>query len=195
MGADSAEENAIEPGSDTRSRILDATTAVLIEQGYDQLSLERVATRAGTVRATIYYQFGSKSGLIEALISSIEDRERIQESREHDHTIRALLRRVSGIWERHRDVLRAVFGMTSADPQTREVVHRHQLGRRQRIVELVEELDRSGKLRVARHDAVDAIWLLTSFSTYDFLRQHDSRSADETLGLLELLAENLTTAD
>lgn len=85
--------------------------------------------------------------------------------------------------------------MTAVDPQTRKVVHGHQLGRRQRIVELVEELGQAGKLRVARDDAIDATWLLTSFTTYDFLRQHDSRSADETLRLLELLAENLATAD
>lgn len=184
-----------EPDGGTRRRILDAATAILVEDGYHRMSLERVATRAGVARATIYYQFGSKSGLTEEVLSDIELRERIHESREQDRTVEDLLRRVTGIWERHRDVLRGIVGMVAADPPTREAIGRHQMGRRQRVTELVDELAGAGKLRAGRADAVDAIWLLTSFSAYDYFRQHGIRTPEEALRLLERLATAVVEPD
>lgn len=174
--------------ADTRRRILSAATELIVEQGYDRLSLERVAERAGVVRATIYYQFHSRAGLLEALLGAAEERGRVHATRDEDHTVRDLLDRVIGIWEEDGDLIRGVLGGAVVDEQTRQVVDRHQRGRRQRIVELVEDFDRAGHLRGDREEAVDLLWMLTNFHTYDFLRQRTGRDPVAIRRLLETLA-------
>lgn len=178
----------------TRERILAAARQIIVEEGYDRLSLERVAERAVVARATIYNQFGSKSGLLEGLLKAIEHDARVHESREYDHSVGQLLARVTQIWDAEGDVLRSLLAMSVVDPQVRQVVHRHQRGRRQRIAELVEELDNAGQLHVEQDDAVDLLWLLTSFHAYDFLRQGAQRNGDDARTLLQILAANLIDA-
>jgi len=48
----------------THQAILDATVALLAEIGYQELSIERVASRAGVGKATIYRWWNSKSALV-----------------------------------------------------------------------------------------------------------------------------------
>lgn len=44
--------------------ILDATLAVLAEQGYDRMTIDAVASRAGMARATVYRRWPTKADLI-----------------------------------------------------------------------------------------------------------------------------------
>jgi AcrR family transcriptional regulator len=53
---------------DTRQMILDATEALLVEEGYDRFSMRRLAGRCGYTAPTIYHYFGDKRGLIDALL-------------------------------------------------------------------------------------------------------------------------------
>jgi AcrR family transcriptional regulator len=48
----------------THQAILDATVELLAEIGYQELSIERVASRAGVGKATIYRWWNSKSALV-----------------------------------------------------------------------------------------------------------------------------------
>lgn len=180
------------PGG-TRERILAAARQIIVEEGYARLSLERVAEQAGVARATIYYQFGSKAGLLDGLVGEMEFEARIHESRDQDRTFGQLLRRVTRIWEDNSDVLRSVIAVAAVEPRTGQVIGRHDQGRRQRVAELVEQFDDAGKLRAERDDAVDALWLLTSFHAYDLLRRNTSRGREDICGLLEVLAAGIVT--
>jgi len=51
----------------TRQRLTDAAFAEFEEHGYAQSTIEDLARRAGTSRATFYTHFGSKSELVEGL--------------------------------------------------------------------------------------------------------------------------------
>ena len=53
---------------DARRAILDATEALLLEEGYEGLSIRRLAARCGYTAPTIYHHFGDKTGLIDALL-------------------------------------------------------------------------------------------------------------------------------
>jgi AcrR family transcriptional regulator len=53
---------------DTRDRIVQATRAVLQEDGHANLSTRRVADRAGVPLSQIHYWFGGKQGVILALL-------------------------------------------------------------------------------------------------------------------------------
>jgi AcrR family transcriptional regulator len=54
------------PGS-ARDRVLDATKAILVEQGAAHLTLERVAARAGVSKGGLLYHFPSKAALVDGL--------------------------------------------------------------------------------------------------------------------------------
>lgn len=176
---------------DTRARILDAARQVLIDEGYDELTLQHVADRAGVGRATIYYQFDSKAGLLDALIGAMELEAGIDRSRDEDHTFAALLERVTDLWEHNAELLRTMTGLATVAPSLAEIIERHDQGRRQRITELVDEIDQDGRLRSDRSEAIDLLWLLTGFHTYDHLRRRSSRTPQEARALLEALATPL----
>lgn len=57
----------------TRLRALDAAFDLAAEVGLTSLTLEDVAARAGVSRQTLYRHFGSRDGLLEALVLREED--------------------------------------------------------------------------------------------------------------------------
>ena len=52
-----------------RTAVLDATSALLTEVGYDQLTIDEVASRAGVHKTTVYRRWPTKPELIAAAIS------------------------------------------------------------------------------------------------------------------------------
>ena len=61
---------------DTRSQILAATKAALLEVGYANLSTRRIADAAGVPLSQIHYHFGSKQNLVLALLD-MENQQRL----------------------------------------------------------------------------------------------------------------------
>jgi AcrR family transcriptional regulator len=51
-----------------RRAILDATAALLRAHGHESLTMDQVAAAAGVGKGTIFHRFGSKAGLLRALI-------------------------------------------------------------------------------------------------------------------------------
>jgi AcrR family transcriptional regulator len=64
-------ERAGETLSPTARRILDAAKLIVVEQGLGGLTLDAIARAAGVNKAATHYHFGSKAGLIEALVDEI----------------------------------------------------------------------------------------------------------------------------
>jgi len=97
--------------SATAMRILDAAKRILSERGYSKLTLQAIEEESGEYRALVAYYFGSKQGLVEALIESLmesEDqalRERLEEIEEPGERVRALIdeqRHISADWRGFR---------------------------------------------------------------------------------------------
>jgi len=57
---------------ETRLRIIEAARDLFSESGYPNVSLDQIADTAGVSRQTVYVQFGSKQGVLEALSGYIE---------------------------------------------------------------------------------------------------------------------------
>src|SRR6266536_2589968 len=53
--------------AETRARILDAARQLLANESETDLGMEAIARRADVSRLTLYYQFKSRPGLLEAL--------------------------------------------------------------------------------------------------------------------------------
>ena len=64
-------ERAEETLSPTARRILDAAKQIVVQQGLEGLTLDAIARAAGVNKAATHYHFGSKAGLIEALVDEI----------------------------------------------------------------------------------------------------------------------------
>jgi AcrR family transcriptional regulator len=57
-----------------RQQVLDAARSLLAQPGGSAFTVDAVARRADVARATVYYQFGSKPGLLEAVCDHLADR-------------------------------------------------------------------------------------------------------------------------
>ena len=63
-----AERRRSQQREEARRAILDATEALLVEDGYEQFSMRRLAARCGYTAPSIYHHFGDKQGLLDALL-------------------------------------------------------------------------------------------------------------------------------
>lgn len=54
--------------NEARRSILDATEALLVEEGYERFSMRRLAERCGVSAPTIYHYFSDKTGLLDQLL-------------------------------------------------------------------------------------------------------------------------------
>ena len=183
---------------DTRERIVDAATALFGESGFHRVTLEDVAKRAGVARATVYYQFESKFGLLDAVIAAIVERvglERVQRAREHPDAalgVRLYLKEVVAFWSKHDALHRNIFGLAAVDPEAARLVEQYDGRRKDVIAWLVKRLDDQGKLRksMTQKHAVDVLWMLSGFRSFDQLYSRSKLSVPAAATLLSELAAN-----
>ncbi|HEX5820599.1 MAG TPA: TetR/AcrR family transcriptional regulator, partial [Solirubrobacterales bacterium] len=57
-----------------REQLLDATLSLIAEQGYESVSMEGIARKAGVTKPVVYDLFGSLTDLLEALLEREEER-------------------------------------------------------------------------------------------------------------------------
>ena len=65
---------AKKPDTDRRQSIVGAAFSVLMEKGYAGASTLEIARRARVSKRELYAEFGSKAGILEALIASTSSR-------------------------------------------------------------------------------------------------------------------------
>ncbi len=70
-----AAEVGVEPArrelAPTAERILKAARRVLVKKGYAALTMQEIEKESGTNRALVHYYFGSKAGLVDALVETL----------------------------------------------------------------------------------------------------------------------------
>jgi AcrR family transcriptional regulator len=181
---------------DTRERIVAAARELFGQGGFHSVSLDDVAKAAGVARATVYYQFESKSGLLDAVIASIIERvgtERAQHAREHPDAalgVRLYVTEIVTFFSSEEVLLRNLHGLAAIDPETSGVFGQYEARRKDVLAWLVKRLDDQGKLRpgVSQKHAVDLLWMITGFGSYDQLCSRSGLSVRATALLLSDLA-------
>jgi AcrR family transcriptional regulator len=162
----------------TRQRILTAARDLLATpRGLSAFTIDAVAKQAGVARMTVYHQFGSKSGLLEALCDTLAIRGGIQQMgevyRQFD-PLAALDRFIAvfgGFWESDRLVVRRLNSLGALDPVLGRVLRGRAGLRRQHASALVGRLTEALGRPVPQsfHEAVAILHTLTSFETFDCL--------------------------
>ena len=166
-----------ESTEENRGRIIASARDLIAGQDGGKFSMEEVARRAGVARMTVYYQFGSLQGLLEALCDSLAiagGMDRLAEAFQLADARDAIDRFIAvfaGFWESDRAVLRGLGALAALDPALAAVLEERYSWRRKGIgVLLQRHAKQTGQpRRRAMEEAADLLYVLTSFSTYDTL--------------------------
>lgn len=161
-----------EPAS--RQQVMEAVRALLREGAFHESTVEQVAARAGVSRATVYQQFGSRVGLVDAICDSL-DLDAVKASPD----VATLLQRTSEFWAQEETLLSQLYDAAAVDPAAREFVERQT---QDRYAHLPQWVDRAG---------VSVLGLLTSFETYIELRRRAGLSQRQVVAHLQRMASEL----
>jgi AcrR family transcriptional regulator len=162
----------------TRDRIIEAARALLTtSDGITSFTIEAVARQANVARMTVYYQFGSKIGLLEAICDTLADNGGITQLGsafrldDPDEMLAEYIRIFSQFWDSERVLSRRLRALASLDPEFELVIRARDERRRRGTGVLVQRLaQRVGRPAPdAINQAIALVFTLTSFETFDTL--------------------------
>ncbi len=180
----------------TRSRILSAARELLIaSDGFSSFSLDQVARQADVARMTIYHQFGSKSGLLEALCDALAasgGMEHLANAFRQTEALDVLTQYLlvfGRFWDADRLVTRRLRALAALDPDFEQVVRARDERRRQGVRAITQRLIEQQVLPpdASADEIVDVLFTLSSFETFDTLAG-PTRSLPEVAPLVCRLA-------
>ena len=179
----------------TRARILAAARAVLTgSDRYTEFSVPGVARAADVARVTVYNQFGSKAGLLEALsddlarAGGLTELTTVFDEPDPRMAVSRFITAFIRFWESDRLLIRRLRALAALDPELEKAIagrdERRRRGARAVVRRLTSSVRPGG---LDPESAVDVLTTLTSFETYDALAG-DHRRGDEVAALVERLA-------
>jgi AcrR family transcriptional regulator len=166
--------------------MLEAARSLIGGRGdLSEFSMDAVAEKAGVARMTVYNQFGSRSGLLEALADHLAadgGMARMAEvfrEPDPDKALRALAERFVEFWASDRVTLRRMRALGVAFPSETSPPHHRDAWRREAVANLVRRPRGRGPATPTISDeAIDVITTLTSFETFDALCTGRRKPAD-----------------
>jgi AcrR family transcriptional regulator len=161
----------------TRQRIIEAARQVLTTRPFHGFNISEVAELARVVRSTVYTVFGSREGLLRAVAQDMAERggwERMREAfRDPDawQAIRRNLEEGTRMIASEHSVAWAVTVLAAVDPDAAVVAAELDETRLRGLRSLAMRLGEQGYLRpeLSQQEAVDILWTLTSWNTFDQL--------------------------
>jgi AcrR family transcriptional regulator len=130
--------------------ILDAALSLLVEEGYDVMSIEAVAERAGVGKATIYRRWDSKEELVAEALGRQREEVRIPDSGDAKEDVISLLEEDLGVvtsplGER---TLAQIIGASAKHPRFKETYWENTIApRRAAITQVLERAKARGEVR------------------------------------------------
>lgn len=186
----------------TRARILEAARQLLANESETDLGMEAIARRADVSRLTIYYQFKSRPGLLEALYDHLAIRGNMRRMAEVFHeadpsvAVEKLVVTFVGFWSSDPVVIRRLRGMATLDPDIDQGIRARDARRQHAAREILRRtvLGRKKKLSTEQQNlTADVLSMLTSFESYDALSRagHSQGTIVATLTRIAGAAVNL----
>jgi AcrR family transcriptional regulator len=180
----------------TRARIITAARELLMaKDGFSGFSIEAVARHADVARMTVYYQFSSKMGLLEALCDSLAvsgGMAQMANAFRKPEPLAALEEYIAvfaRFWEVDRQVMRRLRAMAALDADFEQVIRSRDERRRQGLRVLVARI--AGQYGHPSSDAFDEaiimLYTLTSFECFDMIAGPE-RTIEEVAPVIYRLA-------
>src|SRR5215204_2255219 len=167
----------------TRDRIIEAARAVLTAEDVASFTVDAVARQAGVARMTVYYQFASKGGLLEALSDHLASRGLVKQLRaafgrpEGWQVFEGVVGAFCGFWASDRLVIRRLRCLAALDADIERSVSARDERRRDAMRAVVTRLAKERLIAAPASpgDLVDLLHAVTSFEMFDALaNQHRS---------------------
>ncbi|MGH2387091.1 MAG: TetR/AcrR family transcriptional regulator [Chloroflexota bacterium] len=178
---------------ESRRRVIDAARSLLSEAGsYTAFTVDAVARKADVARATIYYQFDSKTGLLEALCDALAEAGRMSDlaaaftNPDPVEALRCFVACFGRFWNVDRLVMRRLRALAALDPEVGAVISARDSRRRAGLEVLVGRLSDEQSTAVESDRAVLILYVLTSFETFDALAQPDQELTDVVGEILQI---------
>lgn len=180
----------------TRARILAAARELLMEHdGFARFSIDAVARQADVARMTVYHQFGSKIGLLEALCDSLAfsgGMEQLATAFRRPEPIGALdefIAVFAHFWNSDRLILRRLRGLAALDADFEQVIRARDEGRRRGLRVLAGRIaEKHGHpAPEALDETINVLYTLTSFEFFDTLAG-STQSIEEVVQVVRRLA-------
>jgi AcrR family transcriptional regulator len=169
-----------EPIEAARQQVLDAARGLLGgTDRYTAFTVDAVARQADVARATVYYQFGSKAGLLEALcdyLAELGGMSGLAEAFTEQDPRQALRRFVAcfgQFWAADRPAMRRLRALALLDPDVGAVITARDQRRHQGLTVLAGRLAGTSLTAAEADRAVRVLVTLTSFETFDTLAGPD----------------------
>jgi AcrR family transcriptional regulator len=183
----------------TRRRVLRAARDLLAARGGadrpDRFSIDAVARRAGVARMTVYHQFGSRRGLLEALFDSFAESGRLPERLatafqrpDPRDTLAGVIAAFAQFWEAGRAGIRRVRALGVLDPELGTAIDARNQRRREVARAVVSRLTKAyGRpAPPARAQGEELLYTITSFETFDTLAGPKGSLAKVVPAIVEL---------
>jgi AcrR family transcriptional regulator len=147
---------------EARRAILDTAVRLTMRDGYQALTIKRVAEEAGVGRQTIYRWWTTKAALVLEAVRELAERAgRPTPTGNAEHDLRALLRASFRLSPVAGPAISGMMAESTHDPEFAEVLQQGLLAPRRAIVrEILEQGQRTGQLGdgVSLDLAVDMVW-------------------------------------
>ncbi len=176
----------------TRASIIAAARELLMSgDGFSGFTIDAVAKQAGVARMTVYYQFGSKVGLLEAISDDLAahgQMERLANAFRQANVLDALAEFIVQFfrfWASDRLVLRRLRSFAARDTDFAQVLQARDERRREGLRVITRRLMAEyGRPAQEQYDeTVDILYTLTSFESFDMLATA-TRTAEEAAALV-----------
>src|SRR5262249_11348528 len=173
----------------TRSRIIAAARDLLATPGdFSGFTIDAVAAGAGVARMTVFNQFGSKRGLLEALFDDLAARGLVNRvhavflATDPSEALDKLVAAFGAFWTSDRLVIRRIRGLASIDCDFEAAVRARDERRREGIRTILGRLHKTRR-KADLEEMVAILHTLTSFETFDNLAGQE-RDPDEVVALV-----------
>ncbi len=182
----------------TRARILAAARDVLTDPaGVSAFTVETVARRAAVARMTVYYQFESKWGLVEALGEQTSAAGLLPALRgafarsEPADGLCALIRAFCAFWASDRVLIRRIRALALLDPEVRRSAGARDERKRKALGDMLARVGRVHRLPRSLAAETDVVHALTSFEMYDALAGPDGDVKETARVMIRLVRAEL----
>lgn len=165
-------------GDKTRAELLDAAWDLISKQGAD-VSVSQIAKAVGISRQTVYLHFGTRGGMLVALVRRADERFEIKQqfdialqlrnpSERVTTTLRAWLEFVPKIYPVAKDLIR----LRETDPEAAAAWADRMEELREWLLELMLSVQQDGALRddLSSNEASQLFWAQTSVQVWGLLK-------------------------
>jgi AcrR family transcriptional regulator len=185
---------------ESRERIVAAARELLEAEDDEPFSIDAVARRAGVARMTVYNQFGSKAGLLEALFDHLAVRGELVRMpelfAEKDPLVAldAFVALFGRFWTSNRRAHRRLRAAAIHDPELATAIDSRNERRRHGLTELTRRLGTSATPPLPSAELVNVLFVLLSFETFDALAG-EGRTPTDVAPLMQRMARLVVGVD